>query len=129
MICISQGWHCCSEALPLPQEASSSPKEKYAPYLTRIMGLAKYSKKLLIQCMSTEAGLDYLRWLDEVKTNSQIYKYFLHILPLLTFDPPADWLKVLVGEHFLNIPFHKIVKSLLEFHFVQLLCYHLQVLF
>ncbi|XP_041374603.1 uncharacterized protein LOC121387519 [Gigantopelta aegis] len=60
-----EGWHCCSEAIPLPLEPGSSPKEKFAPYLTRIMGIAKYSKKLLLQCMSTQAGQEYLKWLDE----------------------------------------------------------------
>ena len=40
--------------------------EEFAPFLSRISALAKYSKKMMMNCMTQPLGKLYLRWLEKV---------------------------------------------------------------
>ncbi|XP_048259206.1 uncharacterized protein LOC124134238 [Haliotis rufescens] len=58
-----EGWHSCGE--PLPLVFSTTTLEKCVPYIARITGIAQYSKKLVLNCQATEAGREFIRWVEE----------------------------------------------------------------
>ncbi|XP_046562629.1 LOW QUALITY PROTEIN: uncharacterized protein LOC124271531 [Haliotis rubra] len=58
-----EGWHSCGE--PLPLVFSNTSLEKCVPYIARITAIAQYSKKLVLNCLATEAGREFIKWVEE----------------------------------------------------------------
>ncbi|XP_025077380.1 uncharacterized protein LOC112554025 isoform X3 [Pomacea canaliculata] len=59
-----EGWHVSGDPLPLPPQFGTT-LEKYAPFMARITAIAKYSKKMVMNCMGTEVGKQFLQWLEK----------------------------------------------------------------
>ncbi|XP_067667740.1 uncharacterized protein [Haliotis asinina] len=58
-----EGWHSCGE--PLPLVFNNTSLEKCVPYIARITAIAQYSKKLVLNCLATEAGREFIKWVEE----------------------------------------------------------------
>ena len=41
-------------------------RDRFAPFLSRISAIAKYSRKLVMNCMTQTLGRLYLQWLEKV---------------------------------------------------------------
>ncbi|KAL8560611.1 hypothetical protein ACOMHN_062576 [Nucella lapillus] len=59
-----EGWHVSGEPQVMDPEFSTA-IEEYAPFLSRISAIAKYSKKLALNCMTQPLGKMYLQWLEK----------------------------------------------------------------
>jgi hypothetical protein len=67
-----------SEPLALPPEFGSS-LEEFAPFLSRITAIAKYSKHLALTCMTQPLGQAYLHWLEKV-SEGLVCKYNIAVV-------------------------------------------------
>ena len=66
VVCVSfQGWHVAGDPIPM-QPQFGALIEEFAPFLSRISAIAKYSRKLVMNCMTQELGRLYLQWLEKV---------------------------------------------------------------
>ncbi|XP_055863720.1 uncharacterized protein LOC106053574 [Biomphalaria glabrata] len=59
-----EGWHLSGSALPL-DDGFGRTIDQYIPYLARMTLIAKYSKKIVLNCLTTRNGQMYLKWLEE----------------------------------------------------------------
>ncbi|KAH9524593.1 hypothetical protein Btru_027277, partial [Bulinus truncatus] len=69
-----EGWHTSGSAIPLDDEFGHT-IDQYLPYIARMTVIAKYSKKIILNCLTTRSGQMYLKWLEEnpsVNTDFQI---------------------------------------------------------
>ncbi|XP_050400370.2 uncharacterized protein LOC126817438 [Patella vulgata] len=60
-----EGWHSCCNPLPLPDDFGTTSLEKFSPYIARITAISKYNKHMLLNCLETEEGQKFLKWLEE----------------------------------------------------------------
>ncbi|KAK7503510.1 hypothetical protein BaRGS_00005049 [Batillaria attramentaria] len=60
----AEGWHVSGDPIRLPEEFGAS-LEEYAPFIARITAIARYSKKLVMNCMAEETGKIFLQWLEK----------------------------------------------------------------
>ncbi|XP_076465791.1 uncharacterized protein LOC143297367 [Babylonia areolata] len=59
-----EGWHVSGDPLTMMPEFSLA-IEEFAPFLSRILAIAKYSKRLALNCQSQPLGNLYLQWLEK----------------------------------------------------------------
>ncbi|KAH3812974.1 hypothetical protein DPMN_141417, partial [Dreissena polymorpha] len=76
-----EGWHVAADPLPLPSDFGENLLDKFCPFVSRMMAVMKFNKKLPLNCVQHEMGEDYMTWLEENPSASasdyqQIYHEF-----------------------------------------------------